>query len=152
MTELVLSPCDEACQAVCDRLNAGTTYTLDRPAEYRSVKVEPLEQITGMLVDVISGKGKTLNDRLDSSTASQSMTVWIRAKLDGNEDQRQDQINLLNLTVRLMYLQLTDWRSTDSRVQVWECDQVELANPTKAQLIQHGLFAATIVLRVEVAP
>jgi hypothetical protein len=66
MPDVTIAPSDEACQAIVDRINAGTTYTLPVPATYGRVIFADMETITGFSCDVVHLSEQQLNETLDA--------------------------------------------------------------------------------------
>jgi hypothetical protein len=147
---VTIAPSTEACQALVDRINAGTEYALDVLATYSRVDVNPLEQITERKVDVVAIDEKQLSDTFDvEGRTSHTIAIWIREKLDENNPD-PEAIDALCLVVRKIFQRVNNWDSADRRVRVWEVDEETRMTPDKQLLRQASLFAAKIVLRVEV--
>jgi hypothetical protein len=145
---VTVSPAAEACMALVERINAGTAYGLEVAATYNRVKVDPLEEIEGLRVDVVHEQQTQLRESLDiEDDTSHVIYVWVRSKLQSDLPEEIDQLSLL---VRQIYQQLNDWDSADGRVRVWECDEEERPDAEKEALRQMRLFVALIAMRVEV--
>jgi uncharacterized protein YcbX len=145
---VTVAPSTEACIALVDRINAGTTYVLDILAKYSRVEVDPLEEIDGRRIDVVHVEETQLNRTfaLEDQT-SHKIAIWVREKL---KDSEPETIDALCLLVRQIYQRVNNWDSDDDRVRVWETDEETRMTPDKMLLNQSGLFVAVIVLRVEV--
>lgn len=145
---VTIAPSTEACDALVDRINGGTAYTLDVLATYSRVEVNPLEDISGRRVDVIHVEETQLARTLAvEDLTSHKIAIWIREKLSDLDPATIDERCLL---VRQIYQRVNNWDSSDLRVRVWETDEETRMVPDKAILNQMGLFVAVIVLRVEV--
>ncbi len=144
------SPIDEACAALVERINTGTEYSLALDATYSEVRVDPLELIDCLRVDVVYGTGKQLQETLDKSdNSSHSIVVWIRSPLPQKHANELSELNYLAWQIKQ---RLDDWNSSDRRVQVWECGVSEIPRATKDLLRASQLYASRIQLRVEVLP
>lgn len=145
---VTIAPAAEACQALVERINAGTAYTLDRDAEYARVEVTALEELDGLQVDVIAVDEQQLAETLAiEDRTSHTIAIWIRKKL---ADLEPDTIDALCLLTRQIYQQVNNWDSADGRVRVWETSEETELNPDKTALNTMRAFIAKIVLRVEV--
>lgn len=152
---LTIAPADEACQALVTLINSPTTgYALDFNAQYSRVEINPLEEIQGLLVDVVADEEETPGDRLDAQDqSSHDISVWIRSQLPGGTPQSPEvnqAIGQLCLLRQQIFLQLNNWQSANGRVSVWDAGIEKQDQPLKAALKQANLFAARIALRVEV--
>lgn len=145
---VTISPATEAMTAIVDQINDGGAYELAVRATYSEAIVDPLEDITSLRVDVVSETEEQLNETLDiEDRTSHLIRVWVRKKVDpGN----QDQIDYLKLLHRQIFQRLNNFDSSDGRVQVWEIENDAKECPIKSILQQLGVFAATLILRVEV--
>ncbi len=145
-----IAPADEACEALVGRINSGTEYSLAVDARYSQIRVDPLEAIDCLRVDVVYQTGKKLQETLDKSdNTTHAIVVWIRSPLPQQSD---DKIADLNLLAWQIQQRLDDWNSEGRRVQVWECGVGEIPRGTKDLIRNQQLFAAKVVLRVEVLP
>lgn len=143
---LTISPADEACQAIVNRINSGTDYRLSFDAKYSRTEIDRLEEIDRTRVDVVAVTETQPNNQLDAmENSSHKIQVVIRSKLFGKD------VSDLALFVRQLFLRLDNFNSTDRRVCVWECDVDEKENPDKSFLNDANLFVSSINLRVEVA-
>lgn len=144
---ITIDPSIEACQALVARINAGT-YGASVTAEYREEQIDPLEDVSStLLATVVPVDEEQLNETLGDDRTSHNMRVYIRKKLMGSEP---SDIDLLKLVTRKIWSQLNNYDTTDKRVRVWECDQDVKQKPDKDALREHGMFLASINLRVEV--
>lgn len=144
---ITIDPSIEACQALVARINAGT-YGASVTAEYREEQIDPLEDVSStLLATVVPVDEEQLNETLGDDRTSHNMRVYIRKKLMGIEP---SDIDLLKLVTRKIWSQLNNYDTTDKRVRVWECDQDVKQKPDKDALREHGIFLASINLRVEV--
>ena len=142
------APSREACIAIVDRINSGTAYALELNAEYNRLQVDVMEEIVGLRVDVIHEDETQLNETLDiENRTSHTVAIWVRNK---PETLTTDAIDAAALIVRQIYQRVNNFTSSNARVKVWEVDERTQINPDKVLLRQHGIFAATIWLRVEV--
>lgn len=149
---LTVAPEDEACQALVGRINAGTTYPLDVAATYSRVIADPLEEVQQLRVDVVAVTQTQPAETLDNSdNSSHDIKVWVRSQIPSDPTDQASALQTLALLRRLIFIQLNNWQTDDRRVQVWECDDTpDEEDPTKKQLMQAGLYSASIKLRVEV--
>lgn len=144
---ITIDPSIEACQALVAHINAGT-YGASVTAEYREEQIDPLEDVSStLLATVVPVDEEQLNETLGDDRTSHNMRVYIRKKLMGIEP---SDIDLLKLVTRKIWSQLNNYDTTDKRVRVWECDQDVKQKPDKDALREHGMFLASINLRVEV--
>ena len=115
------APATEACIAIRDRINSGTTYTLDRLAEYSRLEVNPLEEISELQIDVVAVSEEQLSETLDSEDrTSHRIAIWMRDKL---LDLEPETIDAKCLIARQVFQRLLNFRSANGRVQVWEVDE-----------------------------
>lgn len=150
---LTIAPADEACQALVTRINLGEDYALDVHAEYSRIEIDPLEELSGMRVDVVAvGEKHPAETFDDSDHSSHNIRVWIRCKIPSLVDGQKQAIAELALLRAQIAEWLDNWNSSDRRVQVWECDVEDAEQPMKDALRNASLFAASVVLRVEVQP
>ena len=145
---LTIAPADYACQSLVTQINAGTTYALDRPAEYSRTEIDELEDIEDLRIDVVAIDEKQPNDLLSANEqSSHAIKVFIRSKIT----EKSIDVPAMALLTRQIFLNLDNWANADQSVQVWECDVDRKENPLKAQLNELRLFVSSISLRVEVA-
>jgi hypothetical protein len=150
MPDVTIAPSDEACQAIVDRINAGTTYTLPVPATYGRVIFADMETITGFSCDVVHLSEQQLNETLDAEDSTQhTLMVWVRDKLP---DQLPATIAARMLIFRQIFQQLNTYRNPSQRVTVWQCGDDDETNPDKELLEESNLFEAGLRLVVEVKP
>lgn len=144
------APSTEAMTAIRDRVNAGTTYSIDVRAEYTEQVIDPLEELAseGLRVDIVTEEEETLNETLATEDrTSLSIRIWIRKKVSSFSN---DEIDPLKLIARQIFQQVNNYDTTDLRVRVWECDLENVDKPGKQLLMQAGVFLQAILLRVEV--
>lgn len=145
---LVIDPSVEACQQLVAHINAGGVYALEATVAYSELLIDPLEEIDGLRVDLCTEKSRTLNETLDvEDRTSHHIRVWIRSKVTGYTNAIIDPLKLL---VRQLFQRVNNFTSAGERVKVWECDIDDKASPEKTALRNAGLFASSILLRVEV--
>lgn len=145
---VTIAPATEAMQAIVDQINGGGAYDLPVAAKYLETTIDPLEEITSLRVDVVSEGEEQLNETLDiEDRTSHQIRVWIRKKV---RPENQDQIDYLKLLHRQLFQRLNNFTSSDGRVEVWEIDNDAKEVPIKSIMQQLGVFAATLVMRVEV--
>jgi len=145
-----IAPEIEALTAIVDRINAGTTYTLPRDAEYLNFLLDPLEDVNELRVDVVHEGGEDLSETLAvEDPTTHIIRVWVRKRIDRD---RRDDIAAMLLTSRLIFQQVNTMRTDTDRVQVWESEMLNKTNPVKATLRDHGLFIGFMLFRVEVRP
>lgn len=145
---VTIAPAVEAMQAIVARINSGGEYALDVVANYSENLVDPLEEVTGLRVDVVTESEMTLNDTLDvECRTSHAIRVWVRAKITSAGN---DEIDAMKLLCRQIWQRINNFNTADNRVQIWECDFDPKEVPIKDILAQSWLFVTSIVLRVEV--
>lgn len=143
-----IAPSTEACQALADRINSGTAYSLDRLTAYHREITTPLDELDGLEIDVMATDETQLIQTLDTEDrTSHKITIWVREKL---RDKQQETIDARMLLVRQIFQRVNNWDSADRRVRVWEVDKATQMTPDKNLLRTMSVFAAKIVLRVEV--
>lgn len=148
MPAVTIDPSVEACQALVAQINAGTAYTLAVAATYSEQLIDPLEEIDCLRVDVATDDSETLTETLDiEDRTSHMIRVWIRAKVD---DQENVTIDPLKKLVRQIFQRVLNFDSSDRRVRAWECDNEVQQSPDKDTLQRLGLFVSSLLLRVEV--
>lgn len=149
MSAVTIDPSIEACQAIVARINAtGSAYYRDLDAQYSEQLIDPLEEITGLRIDVCTEESETLEETIDlENRSSHQLRVWIRDKIN---DQSNNSIDPLKLLVRQLFQRLNNYDTSDKRVRVWNCDNDQKASPEKEVLQRAGLFVASLLLRVEV--
>ena len=136
--------------AIRDRVNAGTTYSIDVRAEYAEQIIDPLEDLAseGLRVDIVTEEEETLNETLATEDrTSLSIRIWIRKKVSSFSN---DEIDPLKLVARQIFQQVNNYDTRDLRVRVWECDLENVDKPGKQLMLQAGVFIQAILLRVEV--
>lgn len=142
------APSTEAMAAIVDRINTGSEYPLMVSAEYGEQIIDPLEDISGLRVDVASEDEEQLHETLATEDrTTHTLRIWVRKKVT---DTSNDTIDALKLLVRKIYQRVNNFNSSDGRVKVWECDFDPKQCPNKDILKQHWLFVANMSLRVEV--
>jgi len=146
----ITAPSLEALTAITDRINAGgAEYSLSSLATYAYQLNEDIQDLgTNAIVTVVHKSSEELDDRLDAGSGSQEMLqVFVRATIDNQDAATIADLDLLTAQIAR---RLKWFRSSDNRVQVWECGLIEDAPDyeTKRQL---NVFQRVIALRVEVA-
>lgn len=145
-----IDPSDECCQAIVDRINAGSggTYTLPTPATYVSQIDEDGKDVNGLEVTVVHLTEKELDETLDvEQRTSHELRVWIRQRTSDKSNSAVAAVKLIGTRIKLW---IKDFRT--SRVCVWECNTEPEEQPEKNVLRQHGVTSKSIYLRVEVEP
>lgn len=145
---VTIAPSSEAMSAIVDQINSGGAYDLDVVARYGALLIDPLEEVIGLRVDVVSETEEQLVETLDvEDRSTHQLRVWMRKKVSSVSS---DEIDQLKLIFRQIYQRVNNFDSSDGRVKVWdvEIDPVEV--PIKSILQQSWLFVASLVLRVEV--
>ena len=147
MGAVTISAAQEACTAIVDRINAGTTYALSISATFRE---EYLDDLTTMgdelLVDVVPISEQQLTETLAVEDRTQHIIgVEIRKKFTAIDQQL---VNDLKVTVRQIFQQLNNYNLSSGRVRVWEASQPEMENPNRQLLASHLIFRSRVVLRV----
>jgi hypothetical protein len=144
---LTIAPADEACTALVDKINAGTTYALAVNAKYSRTEIDQLEEIDGLRVDVVAITETQPNECFDSSDNSRhKIDIVVRSKIQ----EKDVDVPPLALLCRQIALAVSTFKSADGRVQVWEWEPDEKENPDKRLLNDVGLFLSSIHLEVEV--
>ena len=146
MGAVTISAAQEACTAIVDRINAGTTYALSISATFRE---EYLDDLTTMgdelLVDVVPISEQQLTETLAVEDRTQHIIgVEIRKKFTAIDQQL---VNDLKVTVRQIFQQLNNFNLSSGRV-VWEASQPEMENPNRQLLTSHLIFRSRVILRV----
>jgi hypothetical protein len=145
-----LSPSTEACEAIRDRINSGTDYTLEVRAEVRDEITEDLKDLRQLRVDVCQESEEQLFETIDlQDNTSHVIRVWIRKKLDTTT---QDELEQLKLLKRQIELRLLNYATADWRVRVWEVSNAQAPVAERDMLHQDRSFVTGILLRVEVKP
>lgn len=145
---VTIAPSVEAMIAITDRINTGSAYVLDVTATYGELMIDEREEIDCLRVDVTSEDEVQLVETLTvEDRTSHALRIWIRSPV---AIRTSDEINPIKLLVRQIYQRVNNFNSADLRVKVWECDVDAKQNPDKAIMNQHGLFVASITMRVEV--
>lgn len=145
---VTIDPAVEACEALVDRINSGTAYTLARPARYAELETTALEKIKDIEIDVVPGERVQLNRTFQvEDISSHTITIWIREKLPNLDNET---INARKLLVAQIWQRVNNFDSADRRVRVWGTNENSQFAPDKEKLRTMGLFSANIILRVEV--
>lgn len=145
---VTIAPATEAMTAIVNQINDGGAYELAVRATYSETIVDPLEEITSLRVDVVSETEEQLTETLAiEDRTSHLIRVWVRKKVAPGD---QDQIDYLKLLHRQIHQGLNNFDSSDGRVKVWELENDAKQCPIKSILQELGVFAATLVMRVEV--
>lgn len=147
------APSVEAMAAIVTRINTATTYTLPTAATRNDAFVESLDNISSMRVEVVQEEESQVNDTLDTEDRSQHvLRIVIRKKIsrDGSNNLDQSEIDSARLVTRQIWQRVNNYDSSDQRVKVWEADFDPKEVPVRSALVQHGVFAASILIRVEV--
>lgn len=148
MPAVVVSPSEEALAALVDQINTGGDYSLDVDATASDNIIDPLEDVTGLRVDVTEESAEHLAETLAvEDSTSHIIRVWIRKKLDSTDE---IEVNPLKLLASQLFQRLNDFDSEDGRVKVWECEYDPKQVPDKSYLKDMGLFVTSILMRVEV--
>jgi hypothetical protein len=154
MNNATIDPSDEARQAIVDRINTATTFSLLIPADYGRIIIDELEEITCLQVDVVHQDQTQLNETLDiEDRSSHFLIVWVREKLPDIEKETLKQRMLI---LRQVFQRLNNFNSADGRVKVWDCGYTDTSdpnreeNPSKSLLLLSHFFKAFVKLRVEV--
>ena len=143
-----LSPSTEACEAIRNRINSGTDYTLEVRAEVRDEITEDLKDLRQLRVDVCQESEEQLFETIDlQDNTSHVIRVWIRKKLDTTT---QDELEQLKLLKRQIELRLLNYATDDWRVRVWEVSNAQAPMAERDMLHQDRSFVTSILLRVEV--
>lgn len=143
------APSLEALTAITDRINSGSEYTLAAAATYAyQLDNDRSDLGTNPIVTVVHKGSIEMDDRLDASAGSQeTLQVFIRSIL---ADQAAATIAALDLLTTRIIRRLKWYRTTDNRVQVWDCGPTEDAPDHEANR-QLNVYQRVIELRVEVA-
>lgn len=145
-----LSPSTEACEAIRDRINSGTDYTLEVRAEVHEEVTDDLKDLRQLRVDVVQETEEQLQETIDlQDNTSHQIRVHIRYKL---QTTGQDEIEQLKLLRRQIALRLLNYATTDWRVRVWEVDTGQAPIVERDQLHQDRSFIASVLVRAEVKP
>lgn len=145
---LTVDPAAEACQALVERILAGSFSQGLGDVCYADQISESLEGLKYPRVDLIPEDEETLDETLATEDrTSHQIRVWVRCPIGS-----QQQVDDLKLFTREIYRQLNNWDSANGRVRVWECGLDQKANPDKDVLRSESLFKSFIQLRVEVEP
>lgn len=145
---VTIAPSSEAMSAIVDQINDGGSYDLDVVARYGALLIDPLEEVTGLRVDVVSETEEQLVETLDvEDRSTHQIRVWMRKKVSSVSN---DEIDQLKLIFRQIYQQVNNFNSSDGRVKVWDLEIDPTEVPIKSILQQSWLFVASLVLRVEV--
>ena len=145
-----LSPSTEACEAIRDRINSGTDYTLEVRAEVRDEITEDLKDLRQLRVDVCQESEEQLFETIDlQDNTSHVIRVWIRKKLDTTT---QDELEQLKLLKRQIELRLLNYATTDWRVRIWDVSNSQAPLMERDMFHQDRSFVASMLCRVEVKP
>lgn len=145
---VTIAPSSEAMSAIVDQINSGGTYDLDVVARYGALLIDPLEEVIGLRVDVVSETEEQLVETLDvEDRSTHQIRVWMRKKVSSVSS---DEIDQLKLIFRQIYQRVNNFDSSDGRVKVWDVEIDPIEVPIKSILQQSWLFVASLVLRVEV--
>lgn len=144
---VTIAPDAEACQALVDRINAGSgvTYTLPSAAFYSYEQSEDLNKVTDLEVEILCERSGTLQETLDiEDRTSHEILVSVRKKV---ANAKPATIDPLKLIVRQIFQRVNGYAT--SRIRVWDCD-LEDDGPNQEILRQAGVFSASFPLRIEV--
>lgn len=145
---VTIAPSSEAMSAIVDQINDGESYDLDVVARYGALIIDPLEEVTGLRVDVVSETEEQLVETLDvEDRSTHQIRIWMRRKVSSVSS---DEIDQLKLIFRQIYQRVNNFNSSDGRVKVWDVEIDPIEVPIKSILQQSWLFVASLVLRVEV--
>lgn len=145
---VTIAPSSEAMSAIVDQINDGGSYDLDVVARYGALIIDPLEEVTGLRVDVVSETEEQLVETLDvEDRSTHQIRIWMRRKVSSVSS---DEIDQLKLIFRQIYQRVNNFNSSDGRVKVWDVEIDPIEVPIKSILQQSWLFVASLVLRVEV--
>lgn len=145
---VTIAPSSEAMSAIVDQINSDGSYDLDVVARYGALIIDPLEEVTGLRVDLVSETEEQLVETLDvEDRSTHQIRVWMRKKVSSVSN---DEIDQLKLIFRQIYQQVNNFDSSDGRVKVWDVEIDPIEVPIKSILQQSWLFVASLVLRVEV--
>lgn len=145
---VTIAPSSEAMSAIVDQINSGGAYDLDVVARYGALLIDPLEEVIGLRVDVVSETEEQLVETLDvEDRSTHQIRVWMRKKVSSVSS---DEIDQLKLIFRQIYQRVNNFDSSDGRVKVWDVEIDPIEVPIKSILQQSWLFVASLVLRVEV--
>jgi uncharacterized protein involved in tellurium resistance len=145
---VTIAPSSEAMSAIVDQINSGGAYDLDVVARYGALLIDPLEEVIGLRVDVVSETEEQLVETLDvEDRSTHQLRVWMRKKVSSVSS---DEIDQLKLIFRQIYQRVNNFDSSDGRVKVWDVEIDPIEVPIKSILQQSWLFVASLVLRVEV--
>jgi len=142
------APSVEAMQSIVDHINSGGAYCLQVSADRTDQLIDTIEGVGPLRVEVVSESEETLEETLDvENRTSHLIRIWVRQKLLTTENDELDQLKLL---VRQIFQRVNNYDSSDRRVRVWQCEIEQKQVPLKVHLHRHGLFIASLLLRVEV--
>lgn len=145
---VTIAPSSEAMSAIVDQINDGGSYDLDVVARYGALIIDPLEEVSGLRVDVVSETEEQLVETLDvEDRSTHQIRIWMRKKVSSVSN---DEIDQLKLIFRQIYQRVNNFNSSDGRVKVWDVEIDPIEVPIKSILQQSWLFVASLVLRVEV--
>lgn len=147
---VTIAPSEEACQAIVDRINTGTTYPLIFSATYTENLTEDVEELDALRVDVVPLNEIQLQETLSVEDRTEhEIAVEVRRKI---KTTAQAEVANVKLTARKIYQRVNNFNSADGRVQVWECDYESNENPNKKLLADHQIFRSRLLLKVRVSP
>jgi uncharacterized protein involved in tellurium resistance len=145
---VTIAPSSEAMSLIVDQINSGGAYDLDVVARYGALIIDPLEEVTGLRVDVVGETEEQLVETLDvEDRSTHQIRIWMRKKVSSVSS---DEIDQLKLIFRQIYQRVNNFDSSDGRVKVWDAEIDPIEVPIKSILQQSWLFVASLVLRVEV--
>jgi len=145
---VTIAPSSEAMLLIVDQINSGGAYDLDVVARYGALIIDPLEEVTGLRVDVVGETEEQLVETLDvEDRSTHQIRIWMRKKVSSVSS---DEIDQLKLIFRQIYQRVNNFDSSDGRVKVWDAEIDPIEVPIKSILQQSWLFVASLVLRVEV--
>jgi hypothetical protein len=145
---VTIAPSSEAMSSIVDQINSGGAYDLDVVARYGALIIDPLEEVTGLRVDVVSETEEQLVETLDvEDRSTHQIRIWMRKKVSSVSS---DEIDQLKLIFRQIYQRVNNFDSSDGRVKVWDAEIDPIEVPIKSILQQSWLFVSSLVLRVEV--
>ncbi len=143
-----ISPSTEACEAIVDQINAGTTYALSVDAKIAEEFVDDQQSMDGLRVDVVAIDERQAADTLAVEDRWRvTIGIEIRNRLDGIEQFRVDAMKLI---IAQVFQRINDFDSDDGRVKVWECAYEANENPNKRLLKESLIFRSRITLVVYV--
>jgi hypothetical protein len=147
MAAVTVSAAKEACDAIVDRINTGTAYTL---AVYATTAEEFHDDTTTMgeelHVDVVPLSEQQLSETLATEDRTQHIiAVEIRQRMTAIDQQL---VNNLKLTTRQIFQRLNNYDLASGRVRVWEISAAAEESPNRQLLAAHLVFRTRLTLRV----